>query len=30
VILLAAFFERKREKVLQKIKDLAEVFESWE
>lgn len=30
VILLAAFFERKREKVLQKIKDLAGVFESWE
>ena len=30
ILLLAAFFERKREKVLQKIEDLAEVFESWE
>ncbi len=30
IILLAAFFERKREKVLQKIEDLAKVLESWE
>ncbi|MCI0527560.1 MAG: hypothetical protein L0Y56_08975, partial [Nitrospira sp.] len=30
IIFLAAFFERKREMVLRKIKALAEVFETWE